>query len=216
MKTYEFFRRAREDRGFNLRYVTDALEAIGVDISEATLSRMERGSPMSYDVVKGLCRIFGITMDQLDKIERGESVVEDSGGYTSRGRYLPLISWVQAGNWTSVDGQVTDESFFVPGFTPAAAFCLRVSGDSMTSKEKDCLSFPDGCIIVVNPNLPPARRSFVVAVSTSTHEATFKQLIEDCGQWHLKPLNPQYPALKVTEDIEIKGVVIRKLEDVPV
>lgn len=216
MKTNEFFRKAREARGFNLRYVTDALEAMGVDISEATLSRMERGSPMSYDVVKGLCRLYGVSLGQLDRIEQGETISESSAGYSSPGRQLPLISWVQAGNWAGMDDPLSGDSFFVPGFTPASAFCLRVSGDSMTAADKDQISFPDGCIIVVNPKLTPAKRSFVIAVSNKTHEATFKQLIEDCGQWYLKPINPQYPVMKVTEDMEVKGVVIRKLEDVPI
>jgi SOS-response transcriptional repressor LexA len=41
-----------------------------------------------------------------------------------------------------------------------------------------------------------------------TDEATFKQLIVDGRLKLLKPLNPAYPTVQVTEDCRLCGVVI--------
>ena len=101
---------------------------------------------------------------------------------------------------------------FVIGKVPKDTFALKVSGDSMTNCEAR-ESFPEGSLILVDPNQIPKSRDFVVAIDDATQDATFKELIEDCGKLYLKPLNPQYPVMNVSESAIIKGVVFRKIED---
>ena len=74
-------------------------------------------------------------------------------------------------------------------------------------------SFPDGSLILVNPDRIPELGDYVVAIDETTQDATFKQLIEDCGKKKLKPLNPQFPVIDVTETTAIKGVVFRNVID---
>ena len=40
-------------------------------------------------------------------------------------------------------------------------------------------------------------------------EATFKEYVEDAGIRYLKPLNPQYPTIKMDETMHICGVVVQ-------
>jgi SOS-response transcriptional repressor LexA len=79
-------------------------------------------------------------------------------------------------------------------------YALRVQGDSMEPK------FPDGAILIVEPEEEPKNGSFVI-VRQNGAEATFKQLILDGGVAYLKPLNPRYPILQMAEDAVICGVV---------
>jgi SOS-response transcriptional repressor LexA len=123
-----------------------------------------------------------------------------------RGR-VPLISWVQAGVWM----EIVDN--FVPGdaeewiattyHSKAGTFALRVQGDSMEPR------FPEGCIIIVEPEEDALHGKFVVAKRPGENSATFKQLVVDGGQCYLKPLNPRYSLLEFTPGTQIVGVVKR-------
>jgi SOS-response transcriptional repressor LexA len=123
---------------------------------------------------------------------------------------VPLISWVQAGNKNAVadpypPGAAEEwEEVTVPA--SKLAFALRVRGDSMFKSEG--VSFPDGTIIVVEPEMDARNGDFVVVRFENTDEATFKQLIVDGRMKILKPLNPAYPTMQVTEDCRLCGVVI--------
>lgn len=114
-----------------------------------------------------------------------------------------MISWVQAGNYQEVvdnlqpgQGERIDTTIPVNRYT----FALRVVGDSM---EPD---FPQGSIIIVEPDMQPDPGDYVV-VRNGENEATFKQLIKDGPEWFLKPLNPRYPIKQLPKDAVICGVV---------
>lgn len=120
---------------------------------------------------------------------------------------VPVISWVQAGDWSEVVDQ------YPPGFaedwivttetvTPTA-FALVVHGDSMEPE------FAEGDILTVDPGRAYSSGSYVVV--KNGEEATFKQLMIDGSSVYLKPLNNRYPIKDVTGlNIRIVGVVIEK------
>lgn len=140
----------------------------------------------------------------------GEALAEPSNvtpALDTRGR-VPVISWVQAGDWqNAVDN-------FHPGHAEewveitcpqkAHTFALRVKGDSMVSPS-GAPSFPEGFILVVEPEMDFAPGDFVVAMN-GDEEATFKQIVKDGGDWYLKPLNPNY-RMKPLGNAKIVGVV---------
>ena len=120
---------------------------------------------------------------------------------------VPIISWVQAGDWQEVYDP------FQPGYaeewidTAATnhqnAFALRVHGDSMAPE------FVEDDIITVDPGREPTSGSFIIA--KNGHEATFKQLVIDGSSVYLKPLNDRYPVRDVTgQPLRIVGVVVEK------
>ncbi|OOZ63939.1 transcriptional regulator [Solemya velum gill symbiont] len=101
---------------------------------------------------------------------------------------IPLINWVQAGDWTEIaEGfahEDAEEWREVTGKAHEGCFALRVKGDSM-----------------------------VVARLDDSKEATFKQLVIDGEQKYLKPLNPQYPAIPINGNCTIIGVVRQAIID---
>jgi len=123
---------------------------------------------------------------------------------------VPLVSWVQAGDWAhAADLLSPGEAFEWIDTTvtvQAHTFALRVTGDSM---EPD---FPAGMILVVEPEMDAQPGDFVI-VKNGDDEATFKQLVRDGADLYLKPLNPRYP-IKPLGRSKIVGVVreaVRKL-----
>jgi len=120
---------------------------------------------------------------------------------------VPLISWVQAGNWEDVidnlavgEGERVETTYRAKSHT----YALKVRGDSMEPK------FPDGCIIIVEPEENPQPGQYVV-IRQNGDEATFKQLIQDGSALFLKPLNPRYPIMELKDDSAFCGVV-KKME----
>ena len=123
-------------------------------------------------------------------------------------KQAPVLSWVQAGGWTysPTDNFDVDKYVDLPEKAHNRCFGLQVEGDSMQSSIGP--SFPDGCCIIVDPEKVAENKSFVVARLANSQEFTFKQLIRDGSGCYLKPLNKEYPIIKVEQEIEIVGIVI--------
>lgn len=205
----------------------------GTGVSQSTISRIlkpngPKGIREPTDKqVKRLADFFGLSTDQL----RGHQALPDScfdnlkpvpqgdapstlvsnvmPAYFKENRRYPVISWVQAGDWSeAID-------IFQPGFadhwetsdcnTSDSSFWLRVVGDSMTAPTG--LSIPEGHLILVDPEAQPENGSLVIAKLTESEEVTFKKLVIDAGQHYLKPLNPNYHPIKINGSCRIVGVV---------
>lgn len=127
---------------------------------------------------------------------------------------VPLISWVQAGSWSSIvdNFHPGDSDEWIDTTVPIRqhTYALRVKGDSMTNPAGEP-SFPDGSIIIIEPDAidTPDKLigSFVIVKRGTDDEATFKQLVKDAGRFYLKPLNPRYPMLELGEGDVFCGVV---------
>ncbi|USD22131.1 XRE family transcriptional regulator [Microbulbifer variabilis] len=133
-----------------------------------------------------------------------------SPGPRIQGR-VPLISWVQAGEFCeTID-------LFEPGdaedWMPCPVkhsdrtYALRIQGDSMTSPYPGQKSYPQGTIIFVDPDKPLVNGCRVIAKLNG--EATFKTYAEDMGHIYLRPINPTYSPMDVTDkEVTFCGVII--------
>lgn len=131
-------------------------------------------------------------------------------GYNSKNTKFPLINWVNAGMWNeAIEPYSMKDVEEWPETTKKASnnsFWLKVKGDSMTSPVG--LSIPEGMLILVDPEKEPSSGNLVIAKLVKDNEATFKKLVVDAGQAFLKPLNPSYPLITISDDCKIIGVVI--------
>lgn len=124
----------------------------------------------------------------------------------------PVISFVSAGLLAEAEDPYPvgtgHTSRPVPSTAPENAFWLQVDGDSMTNPNGSP-SFPNGCFILVYPEIAANNGDLVIAKLTDTNRATFKKLVEDGGMKYLKPLNPAYPVIQVNGNCSMIGVVRR-------
>lgn len=143
----------------------------------------------------------------------GDSAGNTSTGPEIKGR-VPLISWVQAGDFSHVvdNHHPGDAEEWIETTVPIHrhTYALRVRGDSMTNPA-GAPSFPHGTVVVVEPDAIDAPEklvgSYVIVRQNGDEECTFKQLVKDAGRFYLKPLNPQYRMLELATDAIICGVV---------
>lgn len=127
-------------------------------------------------------------------------------------RRVPLISYVQAGSWTTAEdpyvaGDASDW-LFTDLILSDAAFALTIKGDSMAP------DFLDGDRIIVDPGVTPVPGDLVVA-KNGHEEATFKKYrprgIDANGKevFELVPLNPDYPTIySDRQPVRIIGVMM--------
>ncbi|KIR18984.1 putative HTH-type transcriptional regulator [Pseudomonas fluorescens] len=124
---------------------------------------------------------------------------------------VPLISWVQAGAWSeaisNLESYEADSWLSCPVPISHYGYALKVLGDSMTNPGPG-RSYPAGCIIFVDPEAETKTGDRVIARVSRTNEATFKILVEDAGRQFLRPINPQYPVIDITEETHICGKVV--------
>ena len=199
-------RSRRETLGWTLEKLS---ELSGVEIG--TISALENRDSKRSQYATALARAMGVTLDELEQPDslppqpaKGtpQALLAGLSPAPERTGRVPLISWVQAGEWAHAADLLQpgegyewiDTSVAVQAHT----FALRVEGDSMEPE------FAPGTILVVEPELDAYPGDYVIAKNGD--EATFKQLVRDGADLYLKPLNPRYP-IKPLGSARVVGVV---------
>ena len=130
-----------------------------------------------------------------------------------QGRRVPILSYVQAGNWREVCEQATafdgNLEYVSAGVDIGpCGFGLWVRGDSMTPE------FKEGDLVIIDPDEAPRPGDYVVA-SNGSNEATFKKYRArgeyENGQprFELVPLNEDHETLSTDQTpIIIIGVMV--------
>lgn len=171
---------------------------------------------------KGLKGTTGVMIEQatgvsLRWIEKGEGpmMLSDVINFCAAdiGQHkIPLIDYVQAGNWTAPadpyatgdaeDWLLTDQSL------SKSAFALEIKGDSMLPE------FKPGDRVIIDPQVSPSPGNFVVA-KNGEGEATFKKYrprgLNEKGQMivELIALNDDYPSIRSdVSPITIVGTMV--------
>jgi SOS-response transcriptional repressor LexA len=174
-------------------------EALGV--SRGAVQQWERpgGTAPNRSNQPKVAKLLGISVEALLS---GDFRL--SNGLAARS-VVALVSEVEAGNYTTIDNFAGHDFETVAVTTPVMrhTYALRVHGDSMVSEGLD--SFPEGSIIIVEPEMQPNPGDYVIALN-NINQTTFKQLVQDDGDLYLKPLNPRYP-IKPLGEARVIGVV---------
>lgn len=119
---------------------------------------------------------------------------------------VPVVSWVQAGNWSEIEILNPEEYDWVLAVSNVSnrAFALRVQGDSMHPE------FTEGDVIICDPEAQWNSGSYIVVMQDD--HATFKRLIYDGARPMLKALNPVYGVMPLKDDAIVCGVVKEKVK----
>jgi len=204
----ERIRYARKQAG-----LTQAELAKKCGVSKGAVSLWEGGQTLNLknENLYALAKATGFS-DRWIVTGTGTKAAHDGFGNATEGpdaTALPLISWVQAGAWMEAEDmyEVGDYEELIPvaGRYSTRSFILRVRGDSMVAESGP--SFPEGSLIIVDPEKEAKHGSYVVVRLDSSKEVTFKQLVIDGGTTYLKPLNTRYPIIEIDESAQVCGVV---------
>lgn len=164
---------------------------------------LKTGSISKKNLMK-LCAYFGLSPDDLLS-----GTASDNSPYPTR--QIPLISWVQAGNWTEISDNQQGEYIPVDVTIPDTCYALTVNGNSMESSNGG-KSIPDGAVVIVQPcdYLTVSDLNHRVVIAVHEGKATMKEYVMDGASAYLQPWNTAlFDKIPVTQDTQIVGVVIR-------
>lgn len=192
-------------------------DAIGV--SKTSVIYWERGDNLpKHESLTTLATVLGVETDYL-LYGKGTYVIEPnvSSPIPLAGRLIPVISWVQAGAWTTVDSVPAGTQF--EEWLPPNPKCgkngygLQVVGESMLP------DFRPGDKIYVNPDFQPSELKtgdLVIVSCEGDREATFKKLIIESGNMYLQPLNPDWPVktIPLEDGCKLVGKVVGLYRDI--
>lgn len=178
-------------------------------VKQSVISDLETGNAKSTGSILELANALGVTAEELKKGVVGELITTNI--VPVQARMAPVLSWVQAGNFTNVESvdmsQVT-EWFPLPDDCEKC-FYLKVRG---VSNEPD---FVEGDYIVVDPTVYYSdMQSGDIIVVRKDKDATFKKLVvESDGTRYLKAINPNFHPniIPIDEDCYFIGQVIDSL-----
>lgn len=189
---------------------TSAADALGV--TQGAVGQYINGRiPLNDGAAMQFAKLLKVHISQISNQlahDYSKLWVENASEAANQGshRKAPVISWVQAGEWSEAsEPEHYTEWKSISDTDSDDVFWLRVVGDSMTSPHG--ISAPEGSLIKVDPNRQADNGSLVVAKLADSHEATFKKLVIDAGRKYLMPLNTAYPTLEVNGNCVIVGVV---------
>lgn len=191
--------------------LTQAETARAVGVSRVSISLWEKGdtSPKGRNL-HALAKVLNCDPDWLlngqgSPAPAPTEVSNVEAGPELQGSY-PVISWVQAGDWSQIHELNRSEADHYPCPVKCSkkTFLLKVCGMSMSPV------FNDGELIFIDPEIEPTNGKYVIARLDDENEATFKQLIVESGHKFLKAANPAWPTQiqPINGNCTIVGVVI--------
>jgi SOS-response transcriptional repressor LexA len=129
---------------------------------------------------------------------------------------IPLISWVQAGDWNGAHDPLqpgeAERWLECPVTHSERTYALRVRGDSMTAPHGNSRSYPEGCIVFVDPlRKSPVNGARIIAKLNGSDEVTFKVFKQEDGRIWLQPINNMHQP--IMDKFKVLGTVIGKWED---
>lgn len=194
------------------RPATQVSRFMGKNPTRSIGSKIAREIEQAFDKPHGWLDIYHDGVDDTRQLKTDGNL--RVSGYDLKGtRSIPVISWVQAGEFSDSGGLYapvddTTEYTAYHGRISNGAYALIVKGDSMVSPYSGQMTFLPGSRVVIDPALEALPGHYVVVRLPGTDDVTLKQLVRDSGRLYLKPLNPQYTTMPFPEDGHICGVVV--------
>ncbi|MCT9288088.1 S24 family peptidase [Acinetobacter baumannii] len=157
-------------------------------------------------------------LDQVhEKLESTNFDNNITSPFPIAGRLVPVISWVQAGTWTTAESVPMGTQF--KEWLPPNPKCgkngygLIVVGESMSP------DFRPSDKIYVNPDFQISdlkTGDLVIVACDGETEATFKKLIVESNGMYLEPLNPKWheKIIPLREGCKLVGKVVGLYRDV--
>lgn len=197
-----------------IKTVNQLKDTIGVTYEMARRYTLGTAKPRE-EKLQTLADALNIDISYLN---HGTSLEKNiSAPFPIAGRLIPVISWIQAGTWTTAEGVPTGTQF--EEWLPPNPKCgkngygLEVVGESMLP------DFRPGDKIYVNPDFQIndlKTGDLVIVACDGETEATFKKLIVESNGMYLEPLNPKWleKIMELREGCKLVGKVVGLYRDV--
>jgi SOS-response transcriptional repressor LexA len=206
----------RTEEAINAGFSVGQLSAAAGKSSSAASQWLSGGTKtLKADSAAGLAALTGWSAEWWATGKEPRSLSNVATGPDVRG-HVPLISWVQAGDWGGAHDPLqpgeAERWLECPVNHSEGTYALKVRGDSMTAPHGNSRSYPEGCIIFVDPlRKSPVNGARIIAKLEGSDDVTFKVFKQEDGRIWLQPINPMHQP--ITDKFNVLGTVIGKWED---
>ncbi|MCD6056157.1 MAG: peptidase S24-like domain protein [Gammaproteobacteria bacterium] len=196
--------------------ITEAKLARQTGIPQPTLHRILSGatrSPRGESLSK-LANFLSVTISQLigDDPLPSNRLPGTHNPQVRSWKSIPLMTLDEVMAWPQLRDKLAEQNWAhwttTDVQTSEATFAIHVNTDSLNPR------FPNSTVLVVEPNLAPEDRDFVVIQTKGMRSATVKQLLLDGQDRYLKPLNPEFQTVMMGEEHVILGIILQARTDI--
>lgn len=189
---------------------------------------------------EALAKLVGVKQQSIAKIVAGQTkkpkfIVELAGALKTTPEWLlfdkgkspfdpsttkipeahcPIIPWSRVMDWLSGNREaaVSEMQGTIPSFNASHnGYALRIESESMINDDGGQRTFLPGTVIIVDPEVKPKSKSFIV-ISRDSKEPILRQYVKEGGEIRIKPLDPTFDPFYLTETDKILGVVVAHID----
>jgi SOS-response transcriptional repressor LexA len=173
-------------------------------ICQPVIHRMASGETDNpkIETLRPIAKFFSISLEQLigDEPLAQEAIFHVEQEWFN----VPLITLKDAIDWPHHKTHQTTNIFIQTDIkTSEFGYAIRLKDSTMYPM------FPDGTLLIIEPNQASTHRDFVVAHLSNEPQAIFKQLLIDGKNYYLKSVNKDYPRYKLGKNDKIIGVMLQ-------
>lgn len=184
---------------------SDLSRVLGVTRATISLWLGESSTHTDYNVAKIQYKIAAALGVPKEYLARGSHIVKPLG------RGVPVLAYGAVRRW--MDENVCDENtivMFCPVQCSPMSYALEVRGSAMDSQGRSGTSFPPGCTVYVDPELPMAEGNICVLEDKEIMLGIYERVN---GQDTVVFLNANLPRLQV-ESLKYYGTVVGMFAEV--
>ncbi len=195
------------------RHITESDLARVTCVSQPVINRLAKGitTNPNVDTLRPIAKFFNVSIGQLVGDERlflPENLISsDEPILASSLIEVPIITWERAAQWQNIPAKQQIEKFkkFIrlDANLSDYAYALLIEDSTMEP------TFMKGTCIVIEPELEPVDRDYVVVVLKGQKKPIFKQILFSGEEAFLKSLNPDFDTLQTTKNCKIIGVAVQ-------
>lgn len=213
LKTAKVVKKLREQKGWSQKELADR-----AGIYPQIVQSIEAGKADSSKYLYKIAQPLGSNVEFLLTGQERFSVDITVGGQQrsiSQNPYnpcmtpsVPIIQWSELTKMKRASNADKKRDFVQPVGSGTDTIAVILNGDSMASPDTSVTDFRAGDTLYFDPDLTPENGDFVLYYSKNSG-AVFRQYILDgSSNIYLKPLNPQYPLLKLKTTPRFIGVLV--------
>ncbi|OGT22140.1 MAG: hypothetical protein A3C55_02050 [Gammaproteobacteria bacterium RIFCSPHIGHO2_02_FULL_42_13] len=176
-------------------------------IPTSTIQRLctEKRPNPTISTLKPIADFFSISLNQLigDTPLPNEYTIGISFQKHETWKNILIITWEEALNWLSGNINITNK--------PVVSTDIDVGKNvfALEIPNNDWVGFRKGSILIVDPDVAPMDRGFVISTKKGLDSTTMKKYLIYDGEVYLEPLNKIFKTVDLSNDFIILGTVIQ-------
>lgn len=193
-----------------LSHISESELARLTSIGQPVINRLTKSITKNpnIDTLRPLAKFFSRSVGQLIGDEplflSGDARSTEDLVLVPSWMEVPVISWETAAKWQNVRPKLQVEKFIrldaqLSGYT----YALEIEDTTMEP------TFMKGTCIIVEPELEPIDRDYVVVLFKGQTKSVFRQILFSGDETFLKSLNPDFDTLQSTKNCKVLGVAVQ-------